>query len=100
MRTSASSHAVHKVVFPFHNWDRMEEGAPPSLDCTHPGLNLSNRHCGRMRNTEVLLLLGTKPSGWEVLRKGSPAFLAVPVWGGASTSLNWEGHEREQSWFK
>lgn len=27
-------------------------------------------------------------------------FLVAPVWNGGSTSLNLEGDEREQSWFK
>ena len=79
---------------------RMEEGALPSLPCTHPGLNFSNRHWGRIRNTEALLLLGRKPSSQELSRKGSPTFLVVPAksrasnftelgkkWGGAIVVL-------------
>ena len=54
----------------------MEEGA---LACTHPGLNFSNRHWGRIRNTEALLPLERKPSSQELPRKGSSAFLAVPA---------------------
>lgn len=83
MRTSASFGAAYKMLSPFSILAgvgvRMEEGALPSLPRAHPGLNFSNRHWGRIRNTEALLLLGRKPSSQELSRKGSPAFLVVPA---------------------
>ena len=49
---------------------------------------------GKIRDAEVMPVLGRKTSDWE-LERGMFCFLARAVWNGVSLLLIWEREERE-----
>lgn len=77
-------------------WTKKE---PSLLTTTHsPGGEPQQQAArGRRRNTEVLLLLGRKPSAWGLRpgESGSPMLLAAAVWSRVSTLLSREKGEKE-----
>lgn len=49
-----------------------------------------------MKNIKVSLLLGRKPSDWQLGEEGDLVFLAAAAWRGISASLRERGREYQQ----